>query len=255
MLLAVLAGALALGPGASFAAIARRSFQVKYSTKEQAERAVKELDGSAWEGQELSVRPADRDERQVFVSSPGALGSWERVGKPFKAIGQVRRWVMDATSSFTEVRYASPEEAESAVKTLDGSKFKGEHPVAAEREGPGSPRVFVHGLQFVGSNMKEIKKFLRAAGTVAFMKVHNHEAEVRFSTEKAAQEAIALDGSEVMGYTLRVFHPASMDNTKVRVGGLGAGIGRQELKDIFKKVGHVEFVGMPDGGRLKLKKA
>jgi len=246
-LLAVVAALLAVIPGTPFAAMARRSFEVQFTQPEGARRAVEELDGSTWEGQPLQVRLWEKSPDQVLVSSSGQLPSWEVVREQFKQVGVIKRWRMKSTATFCEVRFGSPELAEQAVRALDGTLFRGLHAMKLERESEASPRIYVHGLP-ADMRYAEIQEHLQSAGEIKFMKIHNHDAEVRFSTPDEAQAAIdKLDGSELLGYKLSVSPHHSVqdqDRSKVLVRGLGAGIGWQELKAHFSPVGSVEFVAV-----------
>eukprot|EP00929_Paragymnodinium_shiwhaense_P075899 TRINITY_DN38885_c0_g1_i1.p1 TRINITY_DN38885_c0_g1~~TRINITY_DN38885_c0_g1_i1.p1 ORF type:complete len:196 (-),score=43.74 TRINITY_DN38885_c0_g1_i1:307-894(-) len=174
----------------------------------------------------------------------------------------VATWLLTAggllfsTPTSWGVRYVKTEEAQKAVKDLDGSQLQGKTlSVELDDQSMDATKVVVTGLDWNDAEKPAVKEHFMPAGNV----VHVTEGVgmVRFASPEEASKAVAelndstfVESRSKKECHLKVFpYPYDDTNTKVKILGLTPNSFFGDLKDYFSKVGAVVRVRAPADGR------
>lgn len=142
---------------------------VRFSSKEEALRAAKELDGSILGSETLAVKldPASPDNTRISVMGVSKMddGFVDLLKSHFSAVGQVEF----VNHGVGEVRFATEEGARQAVEQLDGTVLRGRTIVVVlDSKSPDNTKVKVIGLN-PRIRFKPIKEHFSQAGEVSFV--------------------------------------------------------------------------------------
>jgi len=252
--------------------------EVRFACSSEAELAL-EFNGTLLQNVPITVQldTTSKDGTKVLVQGLPASVSNEELSDHLSGagvpvfIGPSRR-SSTSTRAVAEVRFETPEEAQMAVESLDGSELEGATvSVMIDESSKDGVKVLLTGLP--GSvNWQMVKDHCSQAGQVAYANVRQpasrdsstgtsphgtkrrtdgSEGQVRFQSPSDTAAALKrLNGSWLGDRQIRLsLDPGSTDQTKLLVSGLSPFTKWQELKDHFACIGAVAYAQVKaDGG-------
>jgi len=245
--------------------------EVRFAATFEAERAL-EFNGTLLHDVPITVHAdiTSKDGTKVLVQGLPVGVSHEELRDHFSGAGTVlfvgppwrphvpNSWPSNCGAtdfSVAEVRYDSPEEAQRAVESLDGSELGGvKVSVMLDQSSKDGSKILVTGLP-TGVPWQTVKDYCSQGGQVAYVNVRQPahqgvsrtssgiEGEVRFESPSDAAAALKqLQGSWLGDRQIWLsMDPSSKDQTRLLASGLAPFIQWQELKDHFSCIGSVAF--------------
>eukprot|EP00930_Biecheleria_cincta_P075028 TRINITY_DN62225_c0_g1_i1.p1 TRINITY_DN62225_c0_g1~~TRINITY_DN62225_c0_g1_i1.p1 ORF type:complete len:634 (+),score=109.65 TRINITY_DN62225_c0_g1_i1:23-1924(+) len=222
---------------------------VRYKTIEDARNAVAKLDRTTLEGNrryidvllrsEMAAQPV-LEETSVFVDGFDYGTRTAGLMKHFRTVGKVLH-VDLLTKSSAIVQYESPEEAEAAFETLDGTTVPGNKRYL--RVLPLMPAaISVWGFDYE-TTKEDIVKHCSQAGEVLYaFKESKGASIVQYGSLEAAERAVKmLDKTYMIGQNRYVAAQLHNINRRVFVSNLPVNTRWQDLKDHMRAAGDILF--------------
>jgi len=173
----------------------------------------------------------------------------------------------DGPPQNAEVRFDDATTAQLAANTLNGSDLGGT--IIMVELDPGSKdgtRIKVSGIPS-GAGWQDIKDHFNQVGRVAFADIKGKgkgraggtgepvSGLIRYETPEEAIAAVnTFNGTMVGDRVIEVkLHGGCTDKTKIQIFNLPPGFAWQDLKDVFKQIGHVVFAEtLEEGGATRI---
>lgn len=240
--------------------------EVRFSTSAEAQYATQTLNGSVLMGEKVTVEPdpASADNTKVLVHGVPQSAEWQELKDHFTQAGSVVYAGFlqkggpgkgggkgDAEGpAVGEVRFATSEEAQLALKQFSGALLCGAQVTLSLDSGSkDGTKVLVQNLP-PGASWQVLREHFSQAGNVVYTGLLKPRvAEVRFESAHDAMQVLqSLQGSSISGAPVQLdMDPQSQDGTKILVHGVPAATDWQEVKDHFSQVCPVSFCGFKDG--------